>query len=134
MSKVSQESVTNETLDLLQKTVDYLKRLPMVPVTYALIREIDSHLENPGVSAARREAEAAELLASKRVAQRFSPAGLVLFEAIVEAGKVTIKVPPFPHGLTERMGDRRMEQLKDGVTMTLEPAHSHKDASSSSGS
>ena len=112
-----QESATLVTLDLLQKTTDYLKRLPVVPATRHLIREIDAHLAEPSVAAARREAEAAELLASKRVAQLFSPTGQVLFSAIVEGGKVTIKVPPI---ILRGRQDRRMERLADGITMDLQ--------------
>ncbi|MES2027396.1 MAG: hypothetical protein V4448_17760 [Pseudomonadota bacterium] len=126
MSQARQESVTIETLDLLQKTVDYLKRLPKVPITHDLIREIDSHLANPGVSAARREAETQELLASMRVAQQFSPAGLVLFEVVVEASQVTVKVPALPSGVVERMGDRRVDRLRDGITMVLKPTSQKK--------
>lgn len=119
MSQVRQESLTLETLDLLQRTTDYLKRLPVVPVTRELIREIDAHLADPGVAATRREAEAAELLASKRVAQSFSPAGQVLFKALVEDGKVTIQVPPIK--ILHDFPDRRMERLADGITMRLAP-------------
>lgn len=121
LNRPKQESVTLETLDLLQRTVDYLKRLPTVPVTRELIRDIDAHLSDPGVAAARREAGEAELLASKRVAQWRTPAGQVRFEAVVEGGKVTIQVPPnfIPPGGV----DRRMELLADGVTMDLEPDH-----------
>lgn len=114
-----QESVTLETLDLLQKTADYLKRLPVVPVTRELIREIDAHLADPSVASARREAEAADLLASKRVAQSFSPAGQVLFKAVVEDGKVTIQVPPIK--FVRGHPDKRMERLADGVTIDLAP-------------
>lgn len=100
--------------------MDYLRRLPVVPVTRELIREIDAHLADPTVAAARREAQAAEILASKRVAQSFSPAGQVLFKAVVADGMVTIQVPRIP--ILRDYPDKRMERLADGVTMNLTPA------------
>ncbi len=118
-SRVKQETVTLETLSLLTKTVDYLKRLPAVPVTRDLIKEIEHHLADPSVLAARREAEAADLLSSKRVAQSFGASGQLRFEAVVEGSTVTIKVPP--NTLPPGQIDRRMEQLADGVAMDLEP-------------
>lgn len=118
MKRAKQESVTLETLGLLQRTVDYLKRLPVVPVTRNLIKEIEAHLADPGVAAARREAEAAELSSSRRFAQSFSPAGQVRFEALVEGSTVTIKVPPM--SLLPGRLDRRLEQLTEGVTMELQ--------------
>ena len=118
LTRAKQETVTLETLGLLRKTVDYLKRLPVVPVTRDLIKEIEAHLADPGVAAARREAEAAELLSSTRVARSFSASGQMRFEAVVEGSTVTIKVPPM--SLPPGQLDRRMEQLADGVTMDLE--------------
>lgn len=119
MNQVRQESLTLETLDLLQQTTDYLKRLPVVPLTRELIRKIDAHLADPNVAAARREAEAAEILVSKRVGQSFSPVGQVLFKAVVEDGKVTIQVPPIT--ILHDYPDKRMERLTDGVTLALVP-------------
>jgi hypothetical protein len=119
VSTVRQESLTLETLELLQRTTDYLKRLPVVPVTRALIREIDAHLADPKVAAARREAEAAELLSSTRMAQSFDPVGQIAYNVMVVGGKVTLKVPPMK--LPPGYKDTRMEQLAVGVTMTLAP-------------
>lgn len=118
LSQPRRETVTLETLDLLQKTAAYLKRLPVVPLTQELIRKIDAHLTDPSVAAARREAEAAELLASKRVAQWVSPAGQVLYKAVVEGGQVTFQVPRI--NILPDYPDRRMERLEEGITMNFE--------------
>ena len=116
--RAKQETVTLETLGLLKKTLDYLRRLPLAPVTRDLIKEIEAHLADPGVAAARREAESAELLSSTRVAQSFSASGQVRFEAVIDGSTVTIKAPP--NTLPPGQLDRRMEQLAEGITMDLE--------------
>ena len=83
--QVSQHSVTLDTLALLQETLDYLNRLPVVPVTHALCRKIAAHLEEPTVASAKRLALENERLANTRVARMYSPAGTLLAEVIVTA-------------------------------------------------
>lgn len=91
--QVSQHSVTLDTLALLQETLDYLNRLPVVPVTHALCRKIAAHLEEPTVASAKRLALENERLANTRVAQMYSPAGTLLAEVIVTADAVTYRFP-----------------------------------------
>lgn len=119
LNRAKQESVTVATLNLLQKTVDYLNRLPVVPITRELIREIDAHLAAPETKASRREAEVAELLSSKRVAGRYTPCGQIAFSVVVEGGKVTITAPE--NSIPPGHLDKRMEQLANGITMDLVP-------------
>ena len=49
MQRAKQETATLETLGLLQRTLVYLKRLSVVPVTRVLIKEIEAHLADPCV-------------------------------------------------------------------------------------
>ena len=114
-----QETVTLESLDLLQQTVDYLRRMPVVPVTRDLIRQIDAHLADPGVRAARREAEAADLLASRRTGGMFTPAGQHAYLLVVEGSKATITVPIL--NLEPDYEAKRMAQLDEGVTIDIFP-------------
>ena len=121
LSRPKQETVTLVTLNLLQQAVDYLRRLPVVPSTHALIRQIDAHLTDPNVSAARREAEAAELMASRRTGVRLTPAGSPAYEVVVEGAKATITV----HKLNVAPGsDLRIDALANGVTIDIHP-HEH---------
>ena len=119
MSSTRQETVTLATLDLLQKTTDYLKRLPIVPVTRELIREIDAHLADPRIVAARIEAEQVKLLESKRVSRWLTPGGQVRFDVLVEGAKFTIRVPVLR--LAPGKEDTRMAEMGEGLTMLLEP-------------
>lgn len=50
-----------ETQDLLQKTVDYLNPQPVVPMMRAVCREIEAHLADPSIAAAKRTAIDARL-------------------------------------------------------------------------
>lgn len=116
--RLTQEAVTLVSLDLLQQTADYLRRLPVIPATHALLRKVDAHLADPNVSAARREAESAELLASRRTGVRFTPAGSPAYEVVVEGAQATITV----HDLNVAPDrDRRIDQLANGVTIDIFP-------------
>jgi hypothetical protein len=122
MSPVRQDSVTIETLNLLQKTVDYLNRLPAVPTTRALCREIEAHLADPSVAGARREAVDAERLASTRVVQVWTPAGEHMVLVTVTANTVTCH---FPKGKIRPGGDDLMlKALREGVTFDLQTIQS----------
>jgi hypothetical protein len=104
------QAVQIETLNLLQKTVDYLNRLPVVPMTRALCKEIEAHLADPSIEAAKRAAMQAERMATTRVAQRYSPAGKLMAEVIVTADNVTYKFP-------EIQEMRSLENLRTGETL-----------------
>jgi hypothetical protein len=111
--------VTLETLQLLQKTVDYLKRLPVVPMTHHLITEIEQHIHDPKVLATMREAAFKEIQDSRRVSYKFTPAGAIAYEIVVEGDKATITVPKLPNppdGV-----DRRFELFENGLTLQLFP-------------
>lgn len=113
---MSQQAVTLETLQLLQETVDYLNRLPPVPVTRELTRKLQAHLDAPHVLGAQREASFAEQEASLRHARSYSPAGLPLFEVISDGEFVYYKA-----GSAEEFADqRRVKLMREGFAMRLE--------------
>lgn len=118
-NRPKQETVTLVSLDLLRQTADYLRRLPLVPVTRDFIRQIDAHLSDPEVAAAKREAETAELLASRRTGGRYTPAGQPAILVVVEGTKATITVPVI--NLGPGIADTRMVQLAEGVTIDIAP-------------
>lgn len=102
-----------ESLQLLQKTVDYLNRLPVVPMTRALCREIEAHLVDPRSAAVKRAAMDVERRATTRIAQRYSPAGELTAEIVVTPESVSYK---FPLILTMRS----LEGLRTGDTMDFQ--------------
>ncbi len=116
---MSQETETLETLNLLQKTLDYLQRLPVVPVTRALCNEIEAHLVDPGVAAARRAATVAEQLAVTRGARVFDPAGRLRMEVTVTAQEVTFRIPEVARYPGEKIRLAEHYQFNDGLTMEL---------------
>lgn len=118
MNKPRQESVTIETLNLLRKTVDYLNRLPVVPTTRSLCREIEAHLADSNVIAAHREAMEADRLATRRVARSFTPAGQVRIEVEVCGTEVTVTTPEvwFRPGVQDKL----LDYLRKGVTLKLD--------------
>lgn len=119
MSQVTQESVTIETLELLQKTLDYLKRLPVVPMTRALCREIEAHLADPNTMAAKHMAVDSEKLANTRVARQFTPVGQLRLECVVTPDEVNFRVYKIISSRKENE-DRLLDSLRKGVTMRLE--------------
>jgi hypothetical protein len=123
MTEASNSSVTLASLELLKRTAEYLARLPVVPSTRALLREIQAHLNDPDAAAVEQEAQAARVLASKRTAQLLSPAGRVRFEVVVDAETVFFRAPRNPilsEIDTETVA--QLSQLESGVTLRLHPA------------
>lgn len=119
MQKASQEAITVETLRLLQETVDYLLRLPAVPVTRELCRKLQAHIDAPDTRAAKREADSALLRQNSRYGQKFSPAGLLLVQAEVEPAVATIKIP-----VLSQPGPRQahmIRRLAEGLPIELHP-------------
>lgn len=112
----SQRAVTLETLQLLQEAVDYLNRLPAVPVTRELSRKLQAHLDAPHVLGAQREAAFAEHEASIRHGRVYSPVGQPLFEVVADGEFVYLRT-----GHAQDHGDqRRLNLMREGFVMRLE--------------
>jgi hypothetical protein len=79
-----------ETVDLLERVQDYLVRLPPVPVTVDLCREIAQHLESPKAAALARAARKSVLANEARHGTCYSPAGIPLLLIDIEAGSLTL--------------------------------------------
>lgn len=96
MNKPTIEAVHLDTLRLLQETVDYLERLPVVPMTYQLCKKIEDHLADPNVMTVKRhvlEVEETDLIKRRNSkAGSYSPAGLLLYEAEVDTESVTVRI------------------------------------------
>lgn len=124
----SQSAATLETLKLLERTAQYLARLPPVPTTTQLIREIAAHLQDPSIKAAQREAEQVTLLQATFVGGTFSVVGAPVFLAAAQADRLTFQIHEHPNieGMSEEVRalerEARMKQLIRGVRMDLRPA------------
>lgn len=110
-----QEAVMLDTLALLQETVEYLRRLPPVPVTTELCVRIEEHLRDPEVRLTKWLAEEAALLVSERVARRFAPSGQLVAEVVVRAKDVTYRIPPLLEFASR--GPRSLLLFKNGDTL-----------------
>ena len=113
------ESVTLETLQLLQQTVDYLNRLPPVPVTRQLVRELQAHLDAPHVRAVQREAEATERAALRLQGATYAVSGLPMFDVVVEQSVAYVLAPPWAQTIH---ADPRLDRLHRGVRVDLKQA------------
>ena len=114
-TNLENELVTIETLDLLSKTLAYLNRLPSVPITRELCKAIYEHLENPKTLAVARAARAAELIASTRIAQCYSPAGELSIEVIARGDCVSYRFPT----INLKTDQKKFRRMRAGVTLKL---------------
>ncbi|MEJ8852736.1 hypothetical protein [Variovorax rhizosphaerae] len=82
----STDEERKESLQLLREAADYLKRMPMVPVTHSFIARIEEHLAAP---------TAKLTLQRKRVLvgnDGFTPAGLPTASASLVGDQLTVHV------------------------------------------
>ncbi len=113
---MSHHAVTLETLQLLQEAVDYLNRLPPVPVTRELTRKLQAHIDAPHVQGAQREASFAEHEASIRHGRAYSPLGLILFEVVTDGKFVYYRAGSDQ----DHDNQRRLKLMQEGFVMRLE--------------
>lgn len=111
-----QDAVTAHALDLLRRAANYLDRLPAVPATRQLARELAEFSESPKVQAAERAMRARVLAASAKCAHISALTGLTLFQAVVEGNALYLKAPPIG-GYLDDLG--RMRKLHEGVRFDL---------------
>lgn len=122
--------VLADSLKMLAKVSDYLKRMPAVPATLQLVRRIDKHLEDPKTLVAQRMAEAREkemdLRKQTRSAATYTPAGLPVLQVQVCGEKVTLKLGDGYLGSAaeypqrQRLVSLAMRQLHEGVELPLQ--------------
>lgn len=113
-SRENMAAVLGQTLQLLVEVSDYLKRLPNVPLTHALIDQIDAHRLDPQTRTAQAIAQQLEIEAQTRVAGWYAPSGAPILEVEVHGDQVRLR--------TDRtLRAKSIPLLEDGCEMTLKP-------------
>ena len=73
----------NESLQLLRETAEYLKRMPVVPVTRAFIARIEEHLQAPTARLVLQRS-------FSRTGTTYSPGGVPLYTARLVGNELLI--------------------------------------------
>lgn len=117
------------TENLLREALDYLQRLPPVPVTRDMAQRIATHLADPSLALARERAKVAQDCAERdRCAQEgvlaFLPSGAPYLHASLVGRTLTLSHPTFDTSETDRAlirhaHGRLLGQLATGVTIKL---------------
>ncbi len=116
-AKLEQDAVIGQALDLLRRAASYLERLPAVPATRELAKELSDFVDSPRVRASARATRARADAASAKYAHVAAPTGLTLFQAVVEGDVLYVKAPPIT-GYLDDLG--RMRMLHGGIRFHLE--------------
>lgn len=123
MSTNDQALVLEKSVDLLSKTVDYLRRLPRVPETTRLVEEIERHLRSPEAIIEQARLDALKSLEVVRYGTVVTAEGIVKYEVSVGKESVIIRTPHYPYAYFRRMkGDNRLHELAAGVVVPLQQA------------
>lgn len=120
-AKLEQDAVTEQAIDLLRKAACYLERLPAVPATRELAKELSEFVDSPKARASARATRSRADAASAKYANVEAPTGLTLFQAVVEGNALYVKAPPIG-GYLDDLG--RMRKLHEGVRFHLETPRS----------
>lgn len=110
------------TLEVLREALDFLQRLPNVPVTREFCSKLQAHLDDPTNRLIARVEP--ELLGQARNA-----AGLPLLECSVIGNRVTVRVPDSVKGTMRVASVREVSHLvaQGGITISLTRANSHRE-------
>ncbi|MEJ6003737.1 hypothetical protein [Paucibacter soli] len=126
------EEVHLATEQLLREAMDYLNRLPAHPMTSALARKVQAHLDSPeagivrsqdeAIARAREAARRADLV-SRKGSSHYTSKGLAVLTLVVEADKAILSSPAAAaYGNTSKgreFGKRVVGDLKKGVVIWL---------------
>ena len=113
----SPEQRHRETLALLQEVVEYLQRLPKVPVGEDLRKKLEAHLEAPDLSVLLKQQDTLR-------ASAVTPSGFVLLEARLTGNELVVGTPPFDDRaamlMPKHQVDRAiLQRLETGVRFQL---------------
>ncbi len=126
------------TLNLLREAADYLRRLPAHPMTSAMLRKIDAHLESPQEKAqvSRLKSLAGDEEFCDRIqagnafvgVSRYTPAGLPVIAGRLLYPNFELTSPAMQHamhaGWTERaetLAAAIAREIAEGVSIQLRP-------------
>jgi hypothetical protein len=108
------------TLEVLRETLDYLERLPKVPVTRELCARVQAHLDDPThrlVARVHRELHGSAV----------TSAGLPLLDACVKENVLTLQLPHLPDGKARVALNEMVRALTSGpgLHVGLRPRNGH---------
>ncbi|GKS73286.1 hypothetical protein AVME950_00340 [Acidovorax sp. SUPP950] len=116
VEKAEQDALTIEALELLRRAASYFDRLPAVPTTRQLAKELAEFVESPKARATQRAVMARQEATTAKYAHVSAVTGLTLFQAVVAGDSLYLKAPPYG-GYIDDLG--RMRQLHRGVRFEL---------------
>jgi hypothetical protein len=116
---------------MLANVSAYLKRLPPVPVTLDLVRQIDAHLAEPQLLAVKRVARENEreeqLRRLSRSARTYSSSGLPMLQVSVEGESLHLKLHSEyveygrASGTLHQQAEDLLQLLERGLQLPLTP-------------
>ena len=126
------------TLNLLREAADYLRRLPAHPMTSAIFKKIDAHLESPQEKAqvSRLKSLAGDEEFRERIQagnafvgfSRFTPAGLPVIAGRLMYPNLELTCPAIQHAVHAGWTDRVdalaaaiAREIAEGVNIQLRP-------------
>lgn len=113
-SSISTDEKHRETLAVLQEALDYLRRMPPVPVTVEMCRKLQRHLEQPTSRLVSQQNDA-------WAGGAYLPAGLCFLTARLQGSVLEVRLPPQAKGVSQSFVEQMaMERLRDGVKIQLE--------------
>lgn len=102
------------TLDMLSETLEYLRRLPPVPVTLDFCKRIQAHLDQPTNALVARERDT-------WVGDMFSPAGLPPLDVKLRGNVLSLQFPAGPKGADLASQEAGVvKAIRAGLTMHLQ--------------
>ncbi|MBC7990775.1 MAG: hypothetical protein H7Y19_14500 [Luteimonas sp.] len=115
-----------ETSRLLAEVLDYMLRLPAVPLTVELARKVRAHLDDPGHWLAVEQAKHEARRAALRHGANYTPAGVPVVEVEIDRDIARLWTPPeaawkgreIP--LLHRLRQVETVQLADGPALHFE--------------
>lgn len=114
VTNISTDEKLRETLAVLQEAVEYMRRLPPVPVTIEMCRKLQRHLDDPTNRLVSQQKDIWK-------GSAFEAVGTVYLTARLEGDHLTVQLPPPARQLTQGDIERlALERLRDGVQIRME--------------
>lgn len=111
-SSISTDEKHRNTLAVLQEALDYLRRMPPVPVTVEMCGKLQRHLEHP---TNRLVAEQQDTWAG----ESYQPSGLCYLVARMKGGLLEVRIPQDDGKFQKHIEKVALEQLRTGVLIQL---------------
>lgn len=111
---ISTDEQHRATLAVLQEAVDYMRRLPPVPVTLEICRKLQRHLDDPTNRLVARQKDIWR-------GSAFEVVGTEYLTARLEGDVLTVRLPAPTRSVTrEYIQQLAMDRLRAGVQIRME--------------